>query len=188
MVPMLTGLLSSLLSGMEEPDETIQKTIMDVMAQINRSVGDKFYLSTLWYILLKNSKNRIATFKILFKKFQDLDSKKLKDSKGSSGQLIDSKSGQLPEQAEGGERGMSKLPGNEAGLHEITENIVRTDGKVESFYPNTWMITNALIKCLDLPVLGQGTRSTPPIRSFAAKPNAIFFPLRKPVFATKTLS
>jgi len=127
---MLTGLLSSLLSGMEEPDEGIQKMVMELMNQINNSVGDKFYISTLWYILLKNSKNRIATFKIMFKKFSELDPK----TPVNPVQRI--------------------IKNSEPQLQEMTEYIGRTDSKLESFYPNLWMIVNAIVKCLEDPDIG----------------------------------
>lgn len=36
---------------------------------INKEVGDKYFMSSLWMIMLKNSKNRLNTLKLLNKKF-----------------------------------------------------------------------------------------------------------------------
>ena len=124
LIPMLSGFISSLLSAAEEQDEKIQTMINDMLFQINMRVGDGFYISTLWLLLLKNSKNRIATFKVLFKKFAEL----------TQGSKI-------------GKYKMEKI--SEPALQLIYDKINQTNGQIESFYPNTLMIANAFAMCLE---------------------------------------
>lgn len=124
LIPMLTGLISSLLSGAEEQDEKIQNMINDLLFQINLRVGDKYYISTLWSLLLKNSKNRIATFKVLLKKFAEFNPN-FKPNKPAV------------------------LESVEPNLQEIYEKINETNGKLESFYSNTLMISNAFAMCIE---------------------------------------
>lgn len=121
---MLTGFVSSLLSGAEEQDEKIQIMINDMLQQINARVGDKFYISTLWLLLLKNSKNRIATFKVLNKKFLEIGAA----AKLPKGKVLDSV---------------------DPALQEMSEKISETNGQAESFYPNTLMIANSFAACLE---------------------------------------
>jgi hypothetical protein len=124
LIPMLSGFISSLLCATEEQDEKIQNMINEMLFQINQRVGDKFYISTLWLLLLKNSKNRIATFKVLFKKFAEL-SQSVKNVKPFSQKAISD------------------------NLIEISNQITKTNGEFESFYPNTTMISNAFAMCLE---------------------------------------
>ena len=124
LIPMLTGFVSSLLSGAEEQDEKVQTMINDMLCQINQRVGDKYYISTLWLLLLKNSKNRIATFKVLLKKFGEFNPNS-KPNKPIALESVD------------------------PNLQEIYEKINESNGELESFYPNTLMIANAFAMCLE---------------------------------------
>ena len=122
-IPLLTGLFSSLLSGMEEQDEALQKGILEMLGKINKIVGDKIFVNTLWYILLKNSKNRIASFKILLRKFGE----KNKDDDENK-EVLESRPNQL---------------------QEIYEHILHTDGTKEAYFANPWLIVNAFVKCFE---------------------------------------
>ncbi len=95
--------------------------IGDILNSIHRIVGSRFFISTLWYILLKNSKNRGATFKIMFKKFTDFS------ANGPEHRLI-----------------ATTAP----KLQEIEEGIAISENKFESYVANIDMVANALIECL----------------------------------------
>lgn len=43
-----------------------------MLNEINQRVGNRFFVNTLWMILLRNSNNRVSCLKVLAKKFQQL--------------------------------------------------------------------------------------------------------------------
>lgn len=128
MVPMLSGLLSCLLPGLEEQDETLQRYIMELLNDINLTVGDKFYLSTVWFVLLKNSKNRLACFKILNKKFGESINTKSVLHDHTYTLADDEKSNPL--------------------LLKVLSEIKDSNSKPARFFPNSWTVINGLCKCL----------------------------------------
>lgn len=119
LVTLLPGLMTAILPALDEQDNSLQKLIFDFLADLNKVVGDTFYISTLWLILLKNSKNRLSCFKILNKKFSESPLKHLNRSVISS---VDD-----PQQS----------------AHSVDEPVV------ENYFPNPTMIVNAFIKCLE---------------------------------------
>lgn len=129
MIPMLTGLLSCLLPGLEEQDETLQKQILELLNDINLVVGDKFFLSAVWFVLLKNSKNRLACFKILNKKFGESISTKSVLGDHTYSLTEDEKSNPL--------------------LLKVLSEIKDSNGKPTRFFPNSWTVVNGLCKCLE---------------------------------------
>lgn len=128
-IPMLTGFISCLLPGLDEQDETLQKQIFELLNDINLIVGDKFFLSSVWFVLLKNSKNRLACFKILNKKF---------------GESISSKS-VLADHTYHLSDGEKSNP----LLLKVLSDIKDSNGKPSRFFPNSWTVTNGLGKCLE---------------------------------------
>jgi hypothetical protein len=54
MVPMLTGLVTSLLPGFEEQDENLQKSISKLFDGLKQSVGQRFLIGSVWIAMLKN--------------------------------------------------------------------------------------------------------------------------------------
>ncbi len=119
-IPLLSGLLTSLLPGLEEQDEQLQTKIMELLREINEIVGDKFFISNIWFIMLKNSKNRLSAFKVLNQKF-------------GSKNVIQWK---------------PKLKPDNALLQQVYDDIRKTNGQFEAYFSNSWMILNALSKCL----------------------------------------
>lgn len=127
-IPMLTGFLTCLLPGLDEQDEALQKSIFEMLNDVNSIVGDKFYISAIWFILLKNSKNRLACFKILSKKFDPKIAKKKFENYNY--ELSD-------------EEKQNEL------LMKVIKDIKKTNGDPMRFFPNSWTIVNALCNCLE---------------------------------------
>ncbi len=48
LIPMLTGIIGSVIGGIEEQDVTVQTQIFSFLTEINEIVGDLFYVSSLW--------------------------------------------------------------------------------------------------------------------------------------------
>ena len=128
-IPMLTGFVSCLLPGLEEQDETLQKQIIELLNDVNGIVGDKFFLSTVWFVLLKNSKNRLACFKILNKKFGESITTKSLINDFSYTLGDDEKSNPM--------------------LLKVLSEIKASNGDPERFFPNSWTVINGLCKCLE---------------------------------------
>lgn len=128
-IPMLTGFLSCVLPGLEEQDETLQKQIIELLNDINDIVGDKFFLSAVWFVLLKNSKNRLACFKILNKKFGESIATKSLLVDHSYVLSDDEKSNPL--------------------LLKVLSEIKESNSKPGRFFPNSWTVINGLSKCLE---------------------------------------
>lgn len=123
MVTLLPGLLTAVLPALEEQDNALQKLVFDFLADVNKAVGDRFYIATLWLIILKNSKNRLSCFKILNKKFGDLA------AKSPSGFVVHEN---LNEE-----------------MKIVATGAFAIEGKPESLYPSPWMVVNGLIKCIE---------------------------------------
>lgn len=129
LIPMLTGFVSCLLPGLEEQDETLQNQIVDLLNDINNIVGDKFFLSTVWFVLLKNSKNRLACFKILNKKFGESITTKSLLSDYNYSLTEDEESNPL--------------------LLKVLSEIKASNNDPRRFFPNSWTVINSLSKCLE---------------------------------------
>jgi len=129
MIPMLTGLISCLLPGLEEQDQTLHKQIIDILNDINNVVGDKFFLSTVWFVLLKNSKNRSACFKILEKKFGESITSKSMLNDFNYSLTEDEKSNPM--------------------LLKVLSEIKASNSEPGRFFPNSWTVINGLCKCLE---------------------------------------
>lgn len=106
---------------MEEQDSTIQNFIYDLFDDINKIVGDKFFISNLFFVLLKNSKNRLNCFKILYKKF---------GRKELEGRMVYEKDGNLL-------------------LNQVKEDILKTNQSESGLFSNPFMIINSLSKCIE---------------------------------------
>lgn len=119
LVTLLPGLMTAILPALDEQDNTLQKLIFDFLSDLNKVVGDTFYISTLWLILLKNSKNRLSCFKILNKKFSESPLKQ------SARSIL--------------------APTDEIQQSSLSKE----EPAVESYFPNPAMIVNAFIKCLE---------------------------------------
>lgn len=59
-------------------------------------VGNRFFVNTLWMILLRNSKNRVSCLKVLSKKFQQLNEDTGGDSVMMGQQLADGNDKTIP--------------------------------------------------------------------------------------------
>ena len=66
-LPMIVGLVTSILPGLEEKDENIQKKIMDIMAKLQVCVGEKFLTGALWIAILRTPKVRATAIHYLIK-------------------------------------------------------------------------------------------------------------------------
>ena len=129
MIPMLTGFVSCLLPGLEEQDETLQRQIIDLLNDVNTMVGDKFFLSTIWFVLLKNSKNRSACFKILNRKFgESITTKSL---------LIDHNYNLTEDQK------------SNSLLLKVLSEVKMSNNHPGRFFPSSWTVINGICKCLE---------------------------------------
>ena len=122
---MLSGLMGCLLPSLEEQDTEIKNEIFSLFERINVFVGNKFFLSTLWLILLKNSKNRLSGFKILNKKFESLRNSEIKENKYDL-----------------------KNKENDS-LCNLFNDINLNNNEDSSYFANPSMVINALSKCLE---------------------------------------
>ncbi len=125
LIPMLSGLLSCLLPGLEEQDYDIQHDIMNLLNDIKGEVGEKFFIRSIWFILLKNSKNRLSALKILTENHEN-----------ASDSLIKCKI----------EENDSEL------LKELKKEIIGYKSQENSnslFFNNSYMIFNALSECIE---------------------------------------
>lgn len=65
LIPMLPGLITSLLPGLDEQDESLQKMVIRTFQGLTSSVGQKFFIGHIWLSILKNPKVRGAGIKYL---------------------------------------------------------------------------------------------------------------------------
>ena len=115
MIPLLSGIISSLVGCLEEPDEIIQKMIFESLQKINLFVGNKFYISTLWQLLINSSTARSNVIKVFEKKFRD-----------------------IPESFE------KEIITKELEQLNIREFIEKTNNYKSSYFPCGSMISNAI--------------------------------------------
>ena len=70
LIPMLPGLVTSLLPGLEEQDESLQRKVLKVLDGIKQSVGQSFIIGAVWIAVLKTPKVRMAALKYLNKELK----------------------------------------------------------------------------------------------------------------------
>ena len=61
----LSGMLSSILCGLEEQNESVQKLIKDIFKESREKVGDSYFFGTLWSLIFRNNKLRIDCIKYI---------------------------------------------------------------------------------------------------------------------------
>lgn len=66
-LPMIVGLVTSILPGLEEQDEMLQKRIFKIFKEMRKCVGEKFFVSSIWIAMLRTPKVRPPAIKLLMK-------------------------------------------------------------------------------------------------------------------------
>lgn len=66
-LPMIVGLVTSILPGLEEKDEVIQKKIFDILNKLQSCVGEKFLIGAVWIAILRTPKVRTTAIQYLMK-------------------------------------------------------------------------------------------------------------------------
>ena len=61
----LSGMLICILPGLEEQNETLQKTIKEIFKESRNILGDEYFYGILWSIIFKNSRLRIDCIKYI---------------------------------------------------------------------------------------------------------------------------
>ena len=61
----LPGMLASILPGLEEQNETMQKSIKEIFFKSREKCGDTYFFGTLWSIIFRNKKLRIDCMKYI---------------------------------------------------------------------------------------------------------------------------
>ena len=61
----LPGMLASILPGLEEQDESLQKLIKEIFKDAREKTGDTYFIGTLWSIIFRNKKLRIDCIKYI---------------------------------------------------------------------------------------------------------------------------
>lgn len=71
LIPLLQGLVTSILPGLDEQDENLQKMVMRFLNNIKAAVGQKFLVDCVWLAILKSPKVRISGIKYLNKEMKN---------------------------------------------------------------------------------------------------------------------
>lgn len=66
-LPMIVGLVTSILPGLEEKDESIQKRIVDILGKLQVCVGERFLVGALWIAILRTPKVRATAIQYLMR-------------------------------------------------------------------------------------------------------------------------
>lgn len=66
-LPMIVGLVTSILPGLEEKDELIQKKIYDIFARLQSCIGERFLTGAVWIAILRTPKVRTTAIQYLMK-------------------------------------------------------------------------------------------------------------------------
>ena len=66
-LPMIVGLVTSILPGLEEKDETIQKKIVELLGKLQICVGERFLVGALWIAILRTPKVRATAIQYLMR-------------------------------------------------------------------------------------------------------------------------
>jgi hypothetical protein len=66
-LPMIVGLVTSILPGLEEKDEGIQKKIFDILNRLQSCIGEKFLIGAIWIAILRTPKVRAMAIQYLMK-------------------------------------------------------------------------------------------------------------------------
>jgi hypothetical protein len=66
-LPMIVGLVTSILPGLEEKDEVIQRKIFDILNKLQLCVGEKFLIGAIWIAILRTPKVRATAIQYLMK-------------------------------------------------------------------------------------------------------------------------
>lgn len=74
LMPCLNGLILCILPGFEEQDDNLHKILFQFLKQLLYIVGDVYFYSNLWKILLNSNKNRLQVLKVLDKFLNQQDS------------------------------------------------------------------------------------------------------------------
>ena len=79
---MIVGLVTSILPGLEEKDEAIQKKIIEILGKLQICVGERFLIGALWIAILRTPKVRVMAIQYLMRigKKRHLPSKEGLDS------------------------------------------------------------------------------------------------------------
>lgn len=64
-LPMIVGLVTSILPGLEEKDEGIQKKIVEILGKLQNCVGERFLVGALWIAILRTPKVRAMAIQYL---------------------------------------------------------------------------------------------------------------------------
>lgn len=64
-LPMLVGLVTSILPGLEEKDEAIQKKIFEILSRLQQCTGEKFLIGAIWIAILRTPKVRAMAIQFL---------------------------------------------------------------------------------------------------------------------------
>jgi hypothetical protein len=66
-LPMIVGLVTSILPGLEEKDELIQKKIYDIFSRLQSCIGERFLTGAVWIAILRTPKVRMTAIQYLMK-------------------------------------------------------------------------------------------------------------------------
>lgn len=66
-LPMIVGLVTSILPGLEEKDELIQKKIVEILGRLQTCIGEKFLIGAIWITILRTPKVRAMAIQYLMK-------------------------------------------------------------------------------------------------------------------------
>jgi len=70
LIPCVAGLTISILPGVEEPNEAMQKDVFNTLDLLGNAVTRKYFIGAVWMAILRNSKVRLSGIKYLSKRLK----------------------------------------------------------------------------------------------------------------------
>ncbi|CAK55597.1 unnamed protein product (macronuclear) [Paramecium tetraurelia] len=126
LIPMLPGLVASILPGLDDQQEANQKNCMSVLDELSQSAGRKFLIGSVWMSMLRSSKCRSSSIKYLSQKIPKMQQEQEDEQSDYMSDEYEEEEQQKSQQiiAQEQQQNQLKAPQNNQDLEDIKDDSI----------------------------------------------------------------